>query len=313
MVLAFVVTGAANWLLLHPAFMRERLLVRLFRRIWFWLTIVPLALYALAVFVRVDAYGLTPERVLLVAGGAWAALLTLVFLVGRGDIRLIPALAGLILFVISIGPWNFINLPIWQQASRLDAVLTEANLLGATSKPQWTAAQSAEVRNTISYLFYQDNGRDALDGVLGKYGFSVPEDHNLSRLLDQLGVAQPVEPPPVEPPPSTTQVLERDAAAPVDVSATPLLVGRLTVYANADVEVGGLRFRLAGRALTVQQGEAETSVNLAALAEGGRLAPLAAFQLGDTRYAFVMDTLTVNAEEATPKVIYAEGTLFAGK
>src|SRR5690606_18803673 len=42
MVLGFVVTGAGTWLVLHPRFMREKPLVRLFRRLWFWLTLVPL-------------------------------------------------------------------------------------------------------------------------------------------------------------------------------------------------------------------------------------------------------------------------------
>jgi len=312
MVLAFVVTGAANWLLLHPAFMRERMLVRLFRRYWFWLTIVPLILYALAVFVRVDAYGLTPERVLLVAGGAWAALLTLVFLVRRGDIRLIPALAGAILLVISIGPWNFENLPIWQQASRLDAVLTEANLLGATEKPNWTNEQAADLRSAISYLAYHDDGREALNGVLDKYGFSIATTGDTTPLLRQLGVDLPAYQPP-----ATTRVLNRDLAKGVDVSATPMLLGGLTLYADGDSEVGALQFGLAGSLLTVRQGTAEATADLAALAQentGSELAkPSLVFTLDGRQYAFIVDTMTLDldTEGDAPKVLYADGTLFA--
>src|SRR5690606_31332160 len=80
MVLGFVVAGAAAWLVLHPPFLRERPVPRLFRRFWFWLTLIPLVLLAVAIFVRLDAYGLTMERVLVALGGLWAALLAVVFL-----------------------------------------------------------------------------------------------------------------------------------------------------------------------------------------------------------------------------------------
>jgi hypothetical protein len=310
MVLAFVVTGAANWLLLHPAFMRERLLVRLFRRYWFWLTIVPLILYGLAVFVRVDAYGLTPERMLLVAGGAWGALLTLVFLIRRGDIRLIPALAGVILLVVSVGPWNFQNLPIWQQASRLDAVLTETNLLGATEKPDWTNEQAADVRSAISYLAYHDEGREALNGVLEKYGFSLAENGDPSPLLAQLGVALPEYVPP-----STTRVLNRDMAQGVDVSATPTLIGVLALYADGDSEFGPLKFSLAGPSLATSEGTVASTVDLVAFAEsnadGTLTDPIVAFALGGVQYAYVVDTITIDTTESDPKVLYASGTLFS--
>ena len=73
MVLAFVTAGAATYLVVYPAFMRQRLAVRLFRRWWFWLTLIPLALVAIAIATRLGAYGWTSERVLLVAGGVWAA------------------------------------------------------------------------------------------------------------------------------------------------------------------------------------------------------------------------------------------------
>lgn len=80
MVIGFTIVGAANWLVLHPKFMHSRFLVKYFRNLWFWLTLVPIALYVVAVWVRIDAYGFTSERVGLVAGGLWAAALTLAFI-----------------------------------------------------------------------------------------------------------------------------------------------------------------------------------------------------------------------------------------
>ena len=151
MVLGFVVIGAATWLVLHPPFMRTQALVRLFRRWWFWLTLIPLALFFVAISIRIDAYGLTDERMLLAAGGIWAAVLAVIYLLGRGDIRLIPALAGAILLALSVGPWNYADLPVSSQALRLDGVVMNAGADKSASPPRadWNAAEIAQARGII--------------------------------------------------------------------------------------------------------------------------------------------------------------------
>ena len=135
MVLGFVMAGAATWLVLHPPFVRDGAIVRFFHRTWFWLTLLPLGLFALALYIRIDAYGFTPERLLLVCGGLWAVVLSLTFLARRGDIRMIPGLAGLFLLIASIGPWNLENLPRIQQGLVLDGLLTRLGPNGPSVPP----------------------------------------------------------------------------------------------------------------------------------------------------------------------------------
>lgn len=166
MVLGYLVTGAATWLVLHPPFMREKQIVRLFRRFWFWLTIVPLTLYAVAVFIRIDAYGLTQERVLLVAGGLWAILLTLAFLTRRfADIRIIPALAGIILLLISIGPWNFDNLAVINQFARLNSALDNAGWSADNTSPEWASQDAANARSAFNFLMRHDTADEKLKAL----------------------------------------------------------------------------------------------------------------------------------------------------
>ena len=235
MVLGFVVTGAAAWLMLHPPFMRTRGFVRLFRRVWFWLTIPPLALFFLAVWVRVDAYGLTDERVLLTAGGVWAALLAAVFLAGRGDIRLIPALGGAILLVLTVGPWNFAALPIHDQAGRLSRLLAGSEVgPGGAAAPQWDAAELAAAQGAIQYLFEAEEGRAALRQVLFEHGVGiVPTTSGVDAILTALG-QDAAEVPGRE----AFVTLSRSSAAVVDVSATPFHLGRFEVYRGSRNDVG---------------------------------------------------------------------------
>jgi hypothetical protein len=254
MVLGFVVIGAATWLVLHPPFVRTRPLVRLFRAWWFWLTLIPLALFFIAVSIRIDAYGLTDERMLLAAGGVWATVLAVIYLLGRGDIRLIPALAGVILLVLSVGPWNYANLPISSQALRLDAVVMNAGADKSASPPRadWNAAEIAEARGIIDYLTGSREGRRAVREVMGKYGVTWDAAQDGSYVvLEALGVSQPSIDGAVR-----YATLFRDFEGdPVDVSATPYLIRPISLYGVGPldapplrlwVQAGGLRVGPAG-------------------------------------------------------------------
>lgn len=240
MVLGFVVIGAATWLVLHPPFVRTRPLVRLFRTWWFWLTLIPLALFFVAVWIRIDAYGLTDERMLLAAGGFWATGLAVVYLLGRGDIRLIPALAGIILLALSVGPWNYANLPVSSQALRLDAVVMNAGADKSASPPRgdWNAAEIAEARGIIDYLAGSPGGRLAVREVMGKYGVSWdPAQDGSYVVLEALGVSEPT----VDGLPRYA-TLWRDFAVALDVSATPYLIRPVSIYGDAVLDASPLRF-----------------------------------------------------------------------
>lgn len=245
MVLGFVVTGAATWLIVHPAFMRSRPLVRLFRAWWFWLTLAPLVLFFIAVWVRVDAYGLTAERILLLAGGVWAALLALVFIVGRGDIRLIPALAGAILLLLSVGPWNYSYLAQSTQALRLEALVMNAGADKSASPPRgdWSAEEIAEARGIIDYLTGSREGQRAVREVMGKYGVTWDAAQDGSYVvLEALGISQPS----TDGDPRLATLFRDFDGAPVDVTATPYLIRPVGLYGDTAVALPPLRFVMSG-------------------------------------------------------------------
>ena len=318
MVLGFVVIGAAAWLLLHPPFMRTRALVRLFRAWWFWLTLVPLALFFVAVWTRVDAYGLTEERVLLAAGGVWATILAFAYLAGRGDIRLIPALAGIILLLLSVGPWNYVNLSVEQQLLRVETLLMAPGEGGATFPPSLDAEQQAELRSSVSYLFYNPPGRERLTAVLQRYGLD-------KRWADPTGVMIGLGYPEVKPSYRDPFTARRDEFAPIDVSETPLLVGGVYLYEGGSRVLnlpvsggwsGAVALRLTGTAIEIVDGEQLLStINLLPLTDTQTptiAQPTLDFTIHGTRMRLVLDRIEIApglAEEA-PKLGVVDGTLF---
>jgi hypothetical protein len=317
MVIGFTMTGAATWLVLHPPFMRTRLLVRFFRRSWFWLTVLPLALFAVAVWTRIDAYGLTPERVGLVAGGIWAAAVTLAYLI-RGDIRLIPAFAAVVLLAISLGPWNIENAAFVSQSRRLDAALTAGKISGPQSRPQLNPAQSDAAVSATEFLLGGERGRFELARVLGAHGITYDaQTGGLTEIETALGITAPSTDAPEQ------LNLNRNAdTSPVDVSATPLLIGQLTVWDAIESRMNGATFSLAGGVLVVSGNAGElTRVPLEAWAErqsmGEMLDPFVDFVAGGVAYRLTMDTAMIlrdpMAAEHKRKVSYISGNLFSAK
>lgn len=321
--LGFVVAGAATWLLLHPAFMRSRPLVRLFRGWWFWLTLPPLVLFFVAVWVRVDAYGLTDERLLLLAGGIWAALLALIHIAGRGDIRLIPGLAGLILLLLSVGPWNYAHLPLTQQLGRLDALVANAGADRSASPPRadWSAAEVGTARGIIDYLVRSEDGRRGVREVMGRYGvtWDAAQDGS-SVVLQALGVSEPA----AEALPRFATLWRDFAAAPVDVSETPHLIRPVGLYGNGPVDAAPLRFEMLDGVISVGLLGAppvtfvrlETDTWLAAQGDTVITSPGLDFNVDGRRYRLVVETLSFDrgAENAGPRLLGSiSGQLFTDR
>ncbi|RYE45527.1 MAG: DUF4153 domain-containing protein [Hyphomicrobiales bacterium] len=321
MVLGFVVTGAATWLIVHPAFMRSRPLVRLFRAWWFWLTLAPLVLFFIAVWVRVDAYGLTAERILLLAGGVWAALLALVFIVGRGDIRLIPALAGAILLLLSVGPWNYSYLAQSTQALRLEALVMNAGADKSASPPRgdWSAEEIAEARGIIDYLTGSREGQRAVREVMGKYGVTWDAAQDGSYVvLEALGISQPS----TDGDPRLATLFRDFDGAPVDVTATPYLIRPVGLYGDTAVALPPLRFVMSGGAVRVgPAGSTDEDLQpldltawLARQSSGFLVTPWIDFTVAGRGYRLVLQSASFDRGEsnAGPYVLNGlEGQLFS--
>ncbi|RUT32831.1 DUF4153 domain-containing protein [Arsenicitalea aurantiaca] len=316
MVLGYVVSGAATYLLLHPAFMRERALVRLFRRIWFWLTLVPLGLFAVAVWIRVDAYGLTSERIFLVAGGVWAALLAAFFILRRGDIRLIPAIAAIILALISVGPWSYENAPRWDQSARLERLLVSGGITGPDSVARWTVAEARAARSAMTYLAYEARDSAALREVLARHGVAYDGARRpIETLLSGWGVPDEGL---VGPGTTYLSVDRQRFGGSVDVSRTPHLVGAVQAGDFAS-NAGPLAFRLTENRLQVRQQFRLVEIDLAdwvaSQHEGTAIDPVIDFLIGGTRYRIALDSASIELREegdaVARRLTNLAGTLFS--
>lgn len=318
LVLAFVVTGAANWLILHPAFIRDRWLSRFYLRAWFWATVLPLVLFALGLSVRITAYGLTPERMLLIAGGVWAVVLTLFYLLPgqRGDIRLVPGLAGLAFVLLSFGPFNLLNAPVADQAHRFETALTAARQEGGAG---WTPELSAQANGAADYLKWDEAGAARLRDSLARHGFSIKED-----AIASTDIATLIGQPPVARDEPLSETLTRTVFRVDPVADVPFLLGEVSVYpgdkpgAQASLELwldqtiliaaetgtGGLR------------SETDLTSWLAGQGSGATISePAIDFILGERRYRLIARVMQVDHQKqnAPAGISFLTGWLFSDR
>ena len=170
MVLAYGATGMLTALFAWPTRKSGGALVRFFWRYWFFLLTGPAVLLFLAAYVRIDQYGVTYERYLLILFGAWLGVMAILFGLWRHgrDIRLLPASLALVLLIGSLGTWGARGYSVHSQRTQLATVLEAAGLLkdGRAVRPaskdqELPDAAAFRVRSIIFYLRKND-GLDAL-------------------------------------------------------------------------------------------------------------------------------------------------------
>lgn len=123
--------GILSLLLLSPIEEREEnRWVRSYAR-GFHVALIPsIAMLLLAIWKRIDQYGLTERRYFLVSLSVWLAGIAVFFIVRRrGSIKVIPASLAVLTFVTIAGPWGAYAVAERSQVRRLEGILVHNGML----------------------------------------------------------------------------------------------------------------------------------------------------------------------------------------
>jgi hypothetical protein len=123
--------GIFSLLLVHPiAEQAENRWMRTYAR-GFYLAILPsIVMLWLAIWKRVDQYGMTERRYFLTVLSVWLAAIALFYALRRSrDIRIIPASLCLVGLATLAGPWGAYSISESSQIGRLRALLTRYEML----------------------------------------------------------------------------------------------------------------------------------------------------------------------------------------
>jgi len=150
--------GILSLLLLHPIEEKEEnRWVKTYAR-WFYIVLLPsIVMLLLAIWKRIDQYGVTERRYFLVVLSLWLAGIAVFFILRRrGAIKVIPASLALVTFLTLAGPWGAYAVSERSQVGRLEEILTRNDMLadGRLRAPheEVSFADRREISAVIRYL-----------------------------------------------------------------------------------------------------------------------------------------------------------------
>lgn len=169
MVIAYALAGGVTMFLLRadPKKQASRVM-QVVERFWYPASIVPAILLGLALWQRIDAYGITEERYMLAVLACLLTGIILLSLVAKGkpDLRVFAGGLAIVFVSASFGPWGMQAVSIQSQIGQFQKVLGEAGLvsdgyLKAIGKEPalLPTSQYQRLSNILSFL----NARKAVD------------------------------------------------------------------------------------------------------------------------------------------------------
>ena len=104
--------------------------VRRFIRIYPWTMLVPLVMLMISLMIRVNAYGITVNRALVLVAWLWFLGSVVYIIVRNGRITQIPVYGFILLFSLSVlGPVNVFTIGESSQINRLNAITADTGLV----------------------------------------------------------------------------------------------------------------------------------------------------------------------------------------
>lgn len=124
-------------------------------------TLIPIMIaQAIAVYIRLNAYGITPPRYASIILTAVALIFVIVSLIRRGKYikQVILVFIGACILV-SVTPLNLIDVPVYQQTARLEKILERNNMLSNDTVVPGTDISDedkADIRGSYDFLIHQE-------------------------------------------------------------------------------------------------------------------------------------------------------------
>ncbi len=166
------VAGILSLLLVHPIQDRdENRWIGNYAR-WFYVAMLPaIAMLLMAIWQRVDQYGITEKRYFLVVLSLWLAGIALFYIIKRSrNIKIIPISLCLVSLVTLAGPWGAYAVSHRSQVTRLERILQANDMLaGGVARPATSTVSFADRKELSAIIRYlaEVHGTASLDPLFG--------------------------------------------------------------------------------------------------------------------------------------------------
>jgi hypothetical protein len=130
LIISFSIIGILTFLLLHPyGNIKENIWIKKTSKAYYFILFPLLLILFIAIFIRVNEYGITIKRYIILLLGIWLTIVCIYTAIGKTNIKFIPASLTLILILISFGPWGMFSISERSQVNRLKNILEQSKIL----------------------------------------------------------------------------------------------------------------------------------------------------------------------------------------
>lgn len=130
MIVCVAVAGIFNFLLLYPyGTIKGNEWIKKAAKGYYFLLMPLIVLLFIAIYMRVNKYGITIDRYAIILLGIWLSILCLYTAFGKTNIKFIPSSLALLLLLISFGPWGLFSVSERSQVHRLKLILEQSKIL----------------------------------------------------------------------------------------------------------------------------------------------------------------------------------------
>ncbi len=166
-----------------------------------YMLVLPIALLFYGILVRINAYGFTVNRYLVLAFGLWILGMVLYYLFSKRKVLgMLPFSLAVITAIISIGPWSVFEVSKQSQLEKLQELFTTHQVIeqaqariDKTQTIKITNEDAVQVRSIIEYIC-EYHGCIELKNILGQVYLdaAIKSDDNrynqVFHILDSLGI-----------------------------------------------------------------------------------------------------------------------------
>jgi len=130
LIICVSILGILTFLLLYPyGNLKGNAWIKKASKIFYVVLIPLLVILFIAILMRIDDYGITIKRYVVLFLGIWLCVVCAYTILGKTNIKFIPVSLAVMLLLISFGPWGMFSVSEHYQVKRLKAILEKAAIL----------------------------------------------------------------------------------------------------------------------------------------------------------------------------------------
>ena len=130
LIICVSVLGILTFLLLYPfSNENEDSWIKKMSKSFYGILLPLLVLLFIAILMRMDDYGITVNRYIILFLGIWLTIVCVFTLIGKSTIKFIPTSLAIMLVLVSFGPWGIFSVSERAQVFRLKHILEKAKII----------------------------------------------------------------------------------------------------------------------------------------------------------------------------------------